>query len=69
MRTLKKTKATLGLLSLCFLSGLIAFSKTYFSSILEDVQGLQEVSPKMIFPQRTLPERQLIDAQVQFAFD
>ena len=69
MRTLKKTKATLGLLSLCFLSGLIAFSKTYFSSILEDVQGLQEVSPRMIFPQRTLPERELIDAQVQFGFN
>ncbi|MGK7942770.1 MAG: serpin family protein [Crocosphaera sp.] len=61
------TKA-IGLLSICIFSGLIAFSKTYLSSILSDVPGLQEVSPRMIFPQRTLDKRQLVDRQVEFGF-
>lgn len=62
------TKATIGFLSICVLSGLIAVSKTYFSTILDDVQGLQEVSPRMIFPKRTLDKKQLVDRQVQFGF-
>lgn len=68
MRTLKMTKATVGVLSICCLSGLVALSKTYLSGILTDVQGLQEVSPRMVFPQPTLQERQLVDAQVAFGF-
>ncbi len=62
------TKATVGVLSICCLSGLIALSKTYLSSIFSDVRGLQEVSPQMIFPQPTLQEKQLVDAQVEFGF-
>ncbi len=61
------TKA-IGLLSICVLSGVIAFSKTYLSSILRDVQGLQEVSPRIIFPQPTLDRKQLVNRQVQFGF-
>ena len=68
MRTLKMTKATVGFLSVCCLSGLITISKTYFSSIFTDVQGLREVSPRMIFPQPTLPEKRLVEAQVQLGF-
>ncbi|MDJ0509220.1 MAG: serpin family protein [Crocosphaera sp.] len=67
MRTLKMTKAV-GLLSLCILSGLVAFSKTYFSTVFKDVPGLQEVSPRMIFPKRTLDKKPLVDQQVQFGF-
>ncbi|MGK7963256.1 serpin family protein [Crocosphaera sp.] len=62
------TKATVGFLSLCCLSGLIAISKTYFSSVFTDVQGLREVSPRMVFPQPTVEKRRLIDAQTQFGF-
>ncbi|WP_009543950.1 serpin family protein [Crocosphaera subtropica] len=62
------TKATVGFLSICCLGGLIAISKTYLSNVFTDVRGLQEVSPRMIFPQPTLQERQLVDAQVQFGF-
>ncbi|MDJ0600212.1 MAG: serpin family protein [Crocosphaera sp.] len=62
------TKATVGFLSLCCLSGLIAISKPYFSSIFTDVQGLKEVSPRMIFPQPTVDKRRLVDAQVEFGF-
>ncbi|MDJ0730894.1 MAG: serpin family protein [Crocosphaera sp.] len=62
------TKATVGFLSICCLSGLIAISKTYLSSIFIDVQGLREVSPRTVFPQPTLQEKHLVDAQVQFGF-
>lgn len=62
------TKATVGVLSICCLSGLIAVSKTYFSSVFTDVRGLQEISPRMIFPQPTLQQKQLVDAQVEFGF-
>ncbi|EAZ88994.1 Proteinase inhibitor I4, serpin [Crocosphaera chwakensis CCY0110] len=32
------------------------------------MRGLHEVSPRMIFPQPTLQEKQLVDAQVEFGF-
>ncbi|MDJ0658087.1 MAG: serpin family protein [Crocosphaera sp.] len=62
------TKATVGFLSLCCLSGLIAISKIYFSSIFTDVQGLREVSPRMVFPQPTVEKRRLVDSQAEFGF-
>ncbi|MGK7954023.1 MAG: serpin family protein [Crocosphaera sp.] len=62
------TKATVGFLSVCCLTGLVTLSKTYFSSIFTDVQGLQEVSPRMIFPQPNLQEKRLVEAQVQLGF-
>ena len=69
MRTLKNTKAALSFLSiLCCLSGLIAVSKTDMTAIFKDVKGLREVSPRIVFPQRTLQERHLVDAQVRFGF-
>ncbi|MEL4895356.1 serpin family protein [Crocosphaera sp. Alani8] len=62
------TKATVGVLSICCLSSVIAISKPYFFDAFKDVQGLREVSPRTIFPQPTLKKRNLVDAQVQFGF-
>ena len=63
------TKATVGFLSiLCCLGSLIAISKIDFSTAFKDVKRLREVSPRIVFPQPTLQQRQLVDTQVQFGF-
>ncbi|WP_323300623.1 serpin family protein [Crocosphaera sp. UHCC 0190] len=64
-------RATLGFLLLFFLSGWISFSKTDFLdflSILADAQGLQEVSPRMIFLKSSLDEKRLVSAHTQLGF-
>lgn len=69
MRTLKPTKATLSFISIvCCLTGLVAVSKTELPTVLKDVKGLREVSPRIVFPQPTLQERYLVDGQVKFGF-
>lgn len=63
------TKAKVGFLSLlCCLSGLVAISKVDFSIIFKDVKGLGEVSPRIVFPEPTLQQRHLVDAQMEFGF-
>lgn len=69
MTNRKKTSmVTFGFLGLFLLSWFIPSSKTQVLNILADAQAVQEVSPKLFFPKKSLDKEQLVNTQTQFGF-
>ena len=68
MMNRKTLIATFGFLSLFVLSWFIPSSKIQVLSILADAQALQEVSPKIFFPKKSLSKEKLVNAQMKFGF-
>ena len=68
MTNRKTLIATFGFLGLFLLSWFIPSSKIQVLSILIDAQALQEVSPKIFFPKKSLDKEKLVTAQMKFGF-
>ncbi|BBA79172.1 proteinase inhibitor I4 serpin [cyanobacterium endosymbiont of Rhopalodia gibberula] len=68
MTNRKTLITTFGFLGLCLLIWFIPSSKIQVFSILADAQALQEVSPKIFFPNKSLGKDKLVNAQMKFGF-
>ena len=68
MTNRKTLIASFGFLGLFLLSWFIPSSKIQILSILLDAQALQEVSPKIFFPKKSLGKEKLVTAQMKFGF-
>ena len=66
MTNRKTLITTFGFLGLFLLSWFIPSSKIKVFSILADAQALQEVSPKIFFPKKSLGKNKLVNAQTKF---
>ena len=68
MTNRKTLITTFGFLGLFLLSWFIPSSKIKVFSILADAQALQEVSPKIFFPKKSLGKEKLVSAHIKFGF-
>ncbi|GBF81389.1 serpin family protein [Aphanothece sacrum] len=68
MRNQQAITATMGFLCLFSLTLFFPLSKTRVLSILPDAQAVQEVSPTVLFPKKSLNQGQLVNTQTEFGF-